>query len=227
MHSLCAACSVRLSPLFWSCSGVLHVLSKRAHVKSWVIKHYMARDIFIQQTWLGFTWFLISPICCKQKSVLTSELLLAPPLFPDTLLNTRLEVRWIDGKMKASLFMLQFYPSTPQQFLRIAESAWLAHCALTDKLEDNTINLQWDLKLAMEAHLRFLCERRFSNPPPPPVPCHGVGTSQYRWSVEMWNELPCANRNGCHRVDCCSLLRSNNKIRDRSISESGGSVYTG
>lgn len=44
--------------------------------------------------------------------------------------------------------------------------------------------------------------------------------SQYHHSVKMWNESSCANRNGCHSVACCSLLRRNNKMRVGSICES-------
>lgn len=43
----------------------------------------------------------------------------------------------------------------------------------------------------------------------------------------MWNSLSCANRHGCHWVACCSLLRSNNNIKDRSISESSGKKKRG
>lgn len=51
-----------------------------------------------------------------------------------------------------------------------------------------------------------------------PVPCSAVGMSWYLQPVKMWHELSPANRNGCYGVVCCSLLRSNNKIRDKSIS---------
>lgn len=54
------------------------------------------------------------------------------------------------------------------------------------------------------------------------MPCSGVGTSWYLQSVKMWNELSIANRNGCYWVVGCSLLRSNNKIRGKSVSGSGG-----
>lgn len=53
---------------------------------------------------------------------------------------------------------------------------------------------------------------------PSPVPCSAVGMSWYLQPVKMWHELSPANRNGCYGVVRCSLLRSNNKIRDKSIS---------
>ncbi len=125
--------------------------------------------------------------------------------------------RLIDGKMKASQFLLPLNPSTVSLFCK---ERWLPYYALTDKLENNTINCQWDLKLAIWVCLCFLCKSRFSSPPL--LPHSGVGMCGYLESVKMWNELSCTNRNGCYWVVCCSLLRSNNKIRSKSISEWGG-----
>lgn len=151
MHSLCAACSWRQS----FCSGAspwyyIRFPRERTLIVGLLsiteseISPFSRGDSVSKTSHMIF----ISLSYCKQKKCIQFRrwLLLAPSLLPDTLLNTRLEGRWIDGKMKASPILLQLYPSTVSLFRK---ERWLPYYALTDKLENNTINSQWDLKLAI------------------------------------------------------------------------------
>lgn len=55
---------------------VLHSLSKRAHINSWVIEHYRGRDIFIQLRWFGFKgapFNIILLLYCQQRGECTVQ----------------------------------------------------------------------------------------------------------------------------------------------------------
>lgn len=122
MHSLCAACSWRQS----FCSGAApwyYIRFPREHtliagllsITEAEISSFSRGDSVSKAGHLIF----ISLYCCQQKSVFSSEdgfcWHLPCCLTP---LNTRLEARWIDGKMKASPFLLRPYPSTVSLFCK-------------------------------------------------------------------------------------------------------------
>lgn len=149
MHSLCAACSWRQSlcsgaaPWYYICFPREHTLIVGLlSITEPEISSFSRGDSVSKAGHLIF----ISLFYCKHKSVFTSEDGRHHLCCPTLCWTQDLEVRWIDGKMKASPFLLQFYPSTVSLF---CTEHWHPYYALTDKLENNTINSQWHLKLAI------------------------------------------------------------------------------
>lgn len=151
MHSLCAACTWRQS----FCSGAdpwYYIRFPREHTLIagyWALQslRYLHSAEVIQFQRLVI-WYLLHSSTVNRK-VYSVQKMGSAGTFPvawHSALNTRPEGRGIDGKMKASLFLLELYPSTVSLFWK---ERWLPYYALTDKLENNTINSQWDLKLAI------------------------------------------------------------------------------
>lgn len=150
MHSLCAACSWRQSfcsgtaPWYYIrfprehtlIVGLLSITEPEISSFSWGDSVSKARHLIL----------FYSSTVNRKSAQFRRWLLLAPLLLPNTMLNTRCEGKSTDGKMKASLFLLQFCPSTVSP---LCEESWLWRCALNDKLENNTINSRRDLKLAI------------------------------------------------------------------------------
>lgn len=103
MHSLCAACSWRLSLCSGAAPWYYICFPKETHINSWVIEPFRASDIFIQRRgfslkgWSLCNYFVVhleTAVCIPLKR----WLLLARPLLLDTAPNARrVGVGGVDG----------------------------------------------------------------------------------------------------------------------------------
>lgn len=205
MHSLCAACSWR-QPLSSGAAPWYYIRFPREHtlivgllgITEPEISSFSRGD---SVTKAGHPIFVsLSTVNRNAYSVQTTA-------SAGTSAVVRPEGRWIDGKMKASPSWLQVLSLNSFSVLQRALAPLLcSNWQIGEqhhKLPSETWN--WQFK-----QIQVRCHRS------------GAGTGWHRQSVKMWNKLACANRDGCYWVACCSLLRSNNKIRDKSIGGSGG-----